>query len=564
MDTNIEEIALDVLSPEEALQLFTKIVGKTKVNKELETAKEICEWLGYLPLAIELMGRYIKQKPPHFKLAKMLERLKQQRLHDRAINNPQQKNLSTAQRGVLEAFELSWVALDSQTQQLAALIGLFVPEIFLWEWVESITQSLNWNDTAVENGMEKLYHRHLVQFLEQEDEYYYKTHPLIREFLQTKLNELEDKGDYIQSFCAQFIEIGKTIPQVTTLEIINSVQNAIPHLTEVAENHLDAVRDENLYSVFLALGTFYKGQGLYTLAQPWYEQSVSELKSRLGENHLHTARSLNNLANLYWNQGKYDQAEPLYIQALEIKKQQLGVNHPDTAQTLNNLAILYDDQGKYSEAEPLYIQALEIKKQQLGVNHPDTAQTLNNLAILYKNQGKYSEAEPLYIQALEITKQQLGVNHPSTASSLNNLAILYKNQGKYSEAEPLYIQALEITKQQLGVNHPSTADSLQCLANLYKDQGKYSEAEPLYIQALELYKQQLGVNHPSTAQSLNNLANLYKDQGKYSEAQPLYIQALEIVEQILGSDHPETVKYQRNLENLRREQQQKSDPRSTT
>ena len=341
IDTNVEEIALDVLSPEEALELFTKLVGKTKVNKELETAKEICEWLGYLPLGIELVGRYIKQKPPHFKLAKMLEQLKQQRLHNQAIKNPQQKGLTTAQRGVLEAFELSWVALDSQTQQLAAWISLFVPEIFLWEWVESITQSLNWDESDVENGMEELYHSHLVQCLEQEDEYYYKTHPLIREFLQTKLNELEDKGEYIQSFRAQFIEIGQTIPQVITLEIINSVKNAIPHLTEVAQNYLDAVRDENLCSVFLGLGRFYQGQGLYTLAQPWFEQCVSEVKSRLGENHPLTADTLNALGLLYTKQGKHSEAEKLLNQALKIAQRVLGSEHPDTVKYRENLEKLH-------------------------------------------------------------------------------------------------------------------------------------------------------------------------------------------------------------------------------
>ena len=139
----------------------------------------------------------------------MLDQLKQQRFDNEAIKNPQQKSLSTAQRGVLAAFELSWAELDSQTQQLAVLIGLFVPGIVLWEWVEAITQSLNWDESSVENGIEELYHRHLVQCLEQKDEYYYKTHPLIREFLQIKLNQSEHKGDYIQSFSAKFIEIGK-------------------------------------------------------------------------------------------------------------------------------------------------------------------------------------------------------------------------------------------------------------------------------------------------------------------------------------------------------------------
>ncbi|MGD1909623.1 MAG: tetratricopeptide repeat protein [Rivularia sp. (in: cyanobacteria)] len=62
--------------------------------------------------------------------------------------------------------------------------------------------------------------------------------------------------------------------------------------------------------------------------------------SRLGENHPHTATSLNNLAYLYKNQGRYEEAEALYIQALELTKQLQGVNHPDTASSLSNLALL--------------------------------------------------------------------------------------------------------------------------------------------------------------------------------------------------------------------------------
>jgi hypothetical protein len=42
IDANIEEISLDVLSSEEALRLFTNIVGEKKIDKEPEIAKEIC------------------------------------------------------------------------------------------------------------------------------------------------------------------------------------------------------------------------------------------------------------------------------------------------------------------------------------------------------------------------------------------------------------------------------------------------------------------------------------------------------------------------------------------
>ncbi|AFZ00399.1 tetratricopeptide repeat protein [Calothrix sp. PCC 6303] len=549
LDTNIQEIPLDVLSPEEALELLINLVGEKKVNKELATAKELCKWLGYLPLGIELVGRYLVKKPPHFTLAKMLEQLKQQRLHQEAIN-PQQKTLSTAQLGVLAAFEISWVELNQETQQVATLLSLFAADIFVWEWVESTAKLLNWEQSDVETAIEQLYQRHLVQCLEADDLYGYKIHPLIREFLKVKLTADGESKEIKQAFTNTFMEIAQTIPQSPTLEFINSVKTAIPHLTEVAENLTDAVSDENLIWAFTGLASFYNGQGLYGLATPWYEGCVSAVKSRLGENHPDVAQSLNNLAGLYNSQGRYEAAEPLYIQALELSKQLLGENHPSVATSLNNLAYLYNSQGRYEAAEPLYIQALELSKQLLGENHPSVATSLNNLAALYYSQGRYEAAEPLYIQALELSKQLLGENHPSVATSLNNLAALYKSQGRYEAAEPLYIQALELYKQLLGENHPDVATSLNNLASLYDSQGRYEAAEPMYIQALELRKQLLGENHPDVATSLNNLASLYDSQGRYEAAEPMYIQALELRKQLLGENHPDVATSLNNLASL--------------
>jgi hypothetical protein len=68
IDTNIQKIALDVLSQEEALQLLTALVGERRVQKELVVAQQLCEWLGYLPLGLELVGRYLAKKPPHWTL----------------------------------------------------------------------------------------------------------------------------------------------------------------------------------------------------------------------------------------------------------------------------------------------------------------------------------------------------------------------------------------------------------------------------------------------------------------------------------------------------------------
>ena len=554
IDTNIEEISLDVLSPKEALQLLINVVGEKKVNKKLEIAQELCKWLGYLPLGIELIGRYLVKKPPHFTLVKMLEQLKEQRLHQEAIN-PQQKTLSTAQRGVLAAFELSWVELSPLTQQVAILLSLFAADIFVWEWVNSMAQFLNWDKSDVELGIEQIYQRHLVQCLEEDGESYYKIHPLIREFLQTKLTKSTGINELQQAFTNTFIEIAKTIPESSTLELINSVKIAIPHLTEIVEILTDAISDENLYWAFIGLARFYNEQGLYTLAEPWLEQCVSAVKSRLGENHQDIAASLYHLAEVYRCQGKYEEAEPLYLQALQLRKQLLGENNLDTTTTLNDLAFLYRLQGKYKEAEPLYLQALQFRKQLLGENNPHVATTLHNLAQLYRCQGRYEEAEPLYLQALHLRKQLLGENHPYFASSLNNLAALYTLLGRYEEAEPLSIQAKELYKSILGENHPDFAISLINLANLYGCQGRYEEAEALSLQALELKKQLLGENYPDFATSLNNLANIYVSQRKYEQAEPLYIQAKELYKSILGENHLDFATSLNNLAVLYRSQE---------
>jgi tetratricopeptide (TPR) repeat protein len=553
LDINYAEISLDVLSPEEALSLLRGILGENdrRVDREIETANSLCKWLGYLPLGLELVGRYLVEDPD-LSIAEMLQALREERLKNEAVN-PSFEELEnteiTAKLGVRDAFNLTWEKLDPKTKRVGELLSLFSPDEIAWEYVESVSKSLSWQKKEVNEAKKQLYKRHLIERLE-EGEANYKIHPLIREFLRDKLGELEEVNEFKQAFTGTFIEIAQIISDSPSLEFINSVKIAIPHLIEIAENLTNAVSDENLLWAFTGLARYYNEQGLYTFAEPWYKRCVSAVKSRLGENHPHFATSLNNLAVLYDSQGRYKAAEPLYIQALELRKQLLRENNPDVATSLNNLAELYRSQERYEAAKPLYIQALELRKQLLGENHPDVATSLNNLACLYCSQGRYEVAEPLYIQALELRKQLLGENHPSYATSLNNLAFLYNSQGRYEAAEPLYIQALELTKQLLGENHPSYATSLNNLAFLYYSQGRYKAAEPLYIQALELRKQLLGENHPYVAQSLNNLAALYRSQGRYEAAEPMYIQALELSKQLLGENHPHVAQSLNNLASL--------------
>ncbi len=553
---SIRGIDLDVLSPEASLELLRSLIGSERLDAERALAKALCEWLGYLPLGLELMGRYLKLHPT-LTIAKAIERLEKKKLAARALSFQKEADM-TAKLGVAAAFDLSWEELAQEAQQLGCRLSLFVSAPFDWSLVENCAiqteDEEQWEEAQEE--LEELrdsflVNRHLLQLTKQQT---YRLHPLIREFFRAKLEQLANASEYKRNFCQAIVEVAKTIPNTPTREQIVELTPAIPHIAEVAETLTDWVRDEDLISPFIGLGYFYQGQGAYDQALPWLTNCLSTVKNHLGDEHPNIADILNNLAYLYSLQGRYEQAEPLYLQAFEIAKKHFGDEHSNIANILNNLAYLYSLQGRYEQAEPLYLQVVEMRRKLLGNEHSDVAVSLSSLAELYQEQGRYEEAEPLYLESIEMTKKHFGDETHLVGSSLNGLAIVYGEQGRYEEAEPLYLQSLEIAKKGFGYEHPYVATSLNSLAQFYQSQGRYEEAELLYLEVLERRKKLLLDEHPFFAYSLNDLANLYSLQGRYEEAEPLYLESIEMRKKLLLDEHPFFAVSLSSLAELYREQ----------
>ena len=536
-----QSFTLDVLDESAALELLREWIGE-KISHELADAKELCQRLGYLPLALNLVGRYVKKRK--ISLAEMLRRLEKKGLKHESLERDKNDLAWTlnVKRGVAAAFELSWEELTDRARHLGRLLSLFALAPIPWDLVESVETGRDPED--LEDARVELESLHLLQ-----GEETYRLHQLIREFFQAKLEQSDPANDLTRTFCQAMVGVAKQIPfsQSITRELTMAVSSAIPHVSVAARTLKDFFSNEDLAEPFTRLGWFYEGQGFYDLAEPWLEYCLSATQERFGADSPAVATSIHSLAWLYYNQGHYSKAERLYLQALELRKQKLGDSHPDIATNLNDLALLYTSQGRFSEAEPLAVKALELNKYLHGEEHPDVATDLNNLGLLYWSQKRYDKAESFYIQALELRKKLLGTDHPDVAVSLNNLGMLYKFQGRFSKAEPLYIEALKLKQSILGEEHPSVATSLNNLAYLYYDQGLYSEAESLYLRTLEIDQHLLNDDHPHLAIDFNNLALLYQAQGRYHEALSLYIRALEIFEKQLGLDHSRTTNCRKSL-----------------
>jgi tetratricopeptide (TPR) repeat protein len=550
MAKSVQNFEIEVLDEASALNLLRAIVSDGRIDQNLETAKQLCEWLGYLPLGLELVGEYLENDADIELWSEdedclgLWQRLQKAKLE--AIALKETYSGMTATDGVAAAFELSWKQLNEAEQRLAALLSLFALAEIPWVYIRDCLPSFSPEELEVLRNR-KLLGLHLLQ---RTGKGMYQLHQLIREFFAAKRSRMAEDEAMKRSFCGVMVAIANQISQTVTLAVIEQVTPAIPHIKEAATTLAAWLTDEELIAPSNRIAQFYEGQLAFGEAEEWFLHGRGNATQRLGQDHSDVAIMLNNLAGLYLLQGRYEKAEPLLQQSLEIDRRCFEKDAPEIATSLNNLAELYSLQGRYVEAEPLYLQSLEIRQRQLEQDHPDVASSLNNLANLYRLQGRYIEAEPLYLQALEIWQQQLGQDHPHVASNLNNLAGLYELQGRYIEAEPLYLQALKIWQQQLGQDHPHVALSLNNLANLYRLQGRYVEAEPLYLQSLEICQRQLGQDHPYVASSLNNLAELYKLQGRYIEAETQYLQTLRIGRQTLGEDHPDVAIRLNNLAGL--------------
>jgi len=109
----VDRLDLEVMTRAEAFRTLRRYVGEDeRIRADVATAKAILRWLGYLPLGIELVGKYLEARPS-VTLATLWQRLQAKRLDAKAFELPEER---VYEYNIRKALELSWqdgrVALD--------------------------------------------------------------------------------------------------------------------------------------------------------------------------------------------------------------------------------------------------------------------------------------------------------------------------------------------------------------------------------------------------------------------------------------------------------------------
>jgi len=182
LGASIQTVQIDVLSEAASLELLRSLTGGDRISQETDTAKALCQWLGYLPLGLELVGRFLARKSG-WTLSKMQQRLNDNRLAAKALCQVHPA-MTAEHESIAAAFELSWQDLEPEAQELAYRLGLFALAPIAWQWMESWYEGTDaddledWRDDGLVN-------RSLLNL--DGDSTTVQLHQIIREFFRAKL-----------------------------------------------------------------------------------------------------------------------------------------------------------------------------------------------------------------------------------------------------------------------------------------------------------------------------------------------------------------------------------------
>jgi tetratricopeptide (TPR) repeat protein len=480
----VQPLSLHALPPDAAAALLCDLSGQD----DRAPAEALAHEMGYLPLALEQAGAYIRQV-----------RISTDRYLQRLRRHPANVLTDVAEGGdASRAVALVWeVTLDTigRRNPLAVLLlqvmAYFAPDNIPRHVVARLAPE------KVEGALGTLASFSMVTLMPETA----SVHRLVQAVLRIQQESVPDPPH------------GEPRPPDLAAALLRAacprgnIQNQpsdwprwrelVPHIESLAAAVPDRTAPEPLAELLAASAVFSWVQGQPSIALPLEERALSISEAKLGQEDPVVATRLNNLAQTLTSLEQHPKALALQQRALNITEKTASPDDPLIATRLSNLAATLTTLGRHEEALPLQQRALTITESRLGTDHADTALRLDNLAWTLAALGRYEDALTLRLRALAITEARRGADHLSTGLRLNNLGSTMADMGRHRDALPLRRRALTITEASLEPTHPTVAVMLDNLAETLTALGQNEEAIELQRRAVTIVEASFGANHPT-------------------------------------------------------------------
>ena len=294
---------------------------------------------------------------------------------------------------------------------------------------------------------------------------------------------------------------------------------------KLTKEHLgDCVETAN---VLTNEGEVYMKMERYEEAQKSYRRALN-LRKKLGiENHEDTAFICHGIGRILLNRGKYDDSLNAHLQGVRIRKTHLGDDHLLTASSLDDLAFCCYKMGKFEKAAKKWSKVVKLRRVLNGI-HQDTARCFHNLSEVYVEMEKNSDALSACQQAVDI-RLEIMPEHVDTATELHLLGSIQFKMAEFKAAVRSFRQASKLRSKLLSDSHQDTALSYHCLGESQYALGDFSGALESLLTASTIRSDILG-HHSLTADTEELLGRTYKALGEHDLSSHHIRKALEIRE----------------------------------
>ncbi|WP_416520110.1 AfsR/SARP family transcriptional regulator [Streptomyces achromogenes] len=407
-------VDLDVMSPDEALCLFTKIVGEERVAAEREAALDVVAACGFLPLAIRIAASRLAARRTWTvsvlaaKLADERRRLDELQAGDLAVKATFELGYGQLEPAQARAFRLLGLADGPDISLAAAAAVLDLPPEDTEELLESLV------DTSL---------------LESAAPNRYRFHDLVRLYARACAERDEDRPSEREAAMSRLLDFYlATAARVYAIE--RPGDRTVDHLEPTSYSGLEFnSRSQALDWLFA------EAQSLLACAQ----QQQAHGRLRRAVDLLWAAKDL---AESGANGKQYESAALALRDAAQAAGDTRAEGRARTALSNVHLAA-----GRYSEADQEARHAMELAVAAADTTPISWAST--DRGIIALNRGRYEEAEQLLTMARDGYRS--AGNRSGEAGALCNLAQLHQRMNRTHSAIALAEEGVQIY-QQLGFN----------------------------------------------------------------------------------------------------------------
>lgn len=552
-----DTISLDVFTPSQSRELLRKLAPRLNSipDKELD---EIGEKVGYLPLAIDLIGNYLRRlqyvTPTRFleEVSAMGAALKHKALQ--TFSKPEHFVDQERWLNVVACFKLSWDQLKpakgmTKVNRLAQKIlrgcSYCAPNyVILVELLQTAFDNPEDEKApSFHEALTRLYDLGLLR----EGEAGPIIHPLMAEF-----GRMEDRGANRNTFTTIADALADLSKEAVELRTTQEFEPFFSHIKSIAE--MSQIRGiEASTRLWNNLGRHLRKIKNLNEAENVMLRAIATAAEFYGENTAEVATRVSNLAGILKDIGDLEQAKTQYERALAIDTEVSGPNDPQVAIRLNGIGTVLRRMDDLEGAREVYERALKIDEAKFGPNNSKVAIRVSNLAGILKDMGDYEQAKPLYERALAIDTEEFGPNDPKVAIRLNNLGTVLRRMDDLEAALKVYERALEIDEAKFGPDDTKVATRTNNIGLVLRLMGDLEGAESKYERALLIDEAKYGSNHLQVALRLNNLGFVLELKGDLQAAKLMYERALAIRQQFLEKGHSKTKSVEEKLSRVNRE-----------